>query len=359
MLEQMYSYGVEQLHTCCDPATGLRAIIAIHSTRRGPAIGGCRFIHYPQEQAALNDALRLAQGMSYKAALAGLPHGGGKAVIIRPDTAFDRSALMQAFGRMINQLNGDYITAMDSGTQVSDMNQIAQQTHFVTCTSQTGDPSPWTALGVYEGILTSVEQRYGSRDLKGCHINLQGLGHVGMALAQKLYDAGAQLTVCDLSPALTNEAEKRFNACTVNPESIYREKADIFCPCGLGAVINEHTLEQLQVDIVAGSANNQLQTPEQGDRLHQRGILYAPDYLLNAGGLIFVARIHAGHKPEQIRSQVAHIGSTLKQLYQQSEQQGCAPHRIADQQAQAIVAGSAGHSMAMSAGSNRKVDPAA
>jgi len=337
MLDQMEHAGLERLHFAQDPTTGMRAIIAIHSTRRGPAIGGCRFLPYNREQDAITDAIRLAQGMSYKAALAGLPHGGGKAVLIKPEGDFDRQALMQAFGAMVEQMGGDYITAMDSGTRISDMDAIATRTRHASCTTTFGDPSPWTALGVFEGIKASVLYRLGQSDLQGCRVALQGLGHVGFALARHLYKAGAELTVTDTQPALTQQAAYEFGARVVSPEHIYAEDADVFCPCGLGGVINNNSLQQLKVSIVAGSANNQLLAPGHGEQLHRNNVLYAPDYLINAGGLIFVALQHAGKNTAQIHEQVMQIGSTLKQLYLQAEQQHCATHCMADQQAQAII----------------------
>lgn len=341
MLDQMENAGLERLHFGQDTATGMRAIIAIHSTRRGSAIGGCRYIPYPREQDAITDAIRLAQGMSYKAALAGLPHGGGKAVIIQPDKALSRTALMAAFGRMVDSLGGDYIAAMDSGTEVTDMDAIAESTPFVTCTSTFGDPSPWTALGVFEGIKASLQHRYGCDELRDCHIAIQGLGHVGFTLARQLKAAGAELTVTDINPQRLQQVSEHLGARSVAPEQIYSVAADVFSPCGLGAVINNDTLDQLKVQIIAGSANNQLLAPGHGEQLHRSNILYAPDYLINAGGLIFVALQHTQAGQEKIQQQVLQIGSTLKRLYAQAELQQCATHRMADQQAEAIIAQSA------------------
>ena len=337
MLDQMEDAGLERLHFAVDAVTGMRAIIAIHSTRRGPAIGGCRFIPYADEADAVTDAIRLARGMSYKAALAGLPHGGVKAVVIKPDHPFDRRALMQAFGRMIEGLGGDYITAMDSGTQVTDMDAISETTRYVTCTSTFGDPSPYTALGVFEGIKASLKHRHGSANLEGCHVAIQGLGHVGYALARHLHQAGAELTVADINSNLVEKAVNEFDARPVPADLIYQVNADIFSPCGLGAILNDKTIDQLKTGIIAGSANNQLLAPSHGEQLHQRGILYAPDYLINAGGLIFVALHHAGQDSDLIHQKVLKIGTTLQQLYQHASQQNTATHQIADQQAEAII----------------------
>lgn len=337
MFELMETNGLERLHLASDPETGLQAIIAIHSTARGPAIGGCRFIHYDSDQDALVDAARLARGMSYKAALAGLPHGGAKAVIMQPEQPFDRPALMRAFGRFVDDIGGHYITAMDSGTQTTDMDAISQSTRWVSCTSQGGDPSPYTALGVFEGIKASVLHHSGKQHLNGQHVALQGLGHVGYAVARLLYEAGAHLTVSDIDPTKVLKAVNEFGAKAVSADKIYSVACDVFCPCGLGAVINDHTLQQLECSIVAGSANNQLARDAHGELLHKRGILYAPDYLINAGGLIFVALQYAGKESAVIRAKVKEIGPTLGQLFQQARQEQRPTHLIANERAEAII----------------------
>lgn len=337
MFELIESNGLERLHLASDPATGLRAIIAIHSTARGPAIGGCRFIQYNSDEDAIIDAARLARGMSYKSALAGLPHGGAKAVIIQPSGTYDRNALMQAFGRFVNDIGGQYITAMDSGTQTTDMDAISQTTRWVSCTSSSGDPSPYTALGVFEGIKAAVMHRSGSHALGGLHVAVQGLGHVGYAVARLLYDAGAHLTVTDIDSAKVLKAVNEFGAKAVAADKIYAVDCDIFCPCGLGAVINDHTVHQLNCNIVAGSANNQLARENHGELLHKRGILYAPDYLINAGGLIFVALHYAGQDSAAIRSKTIEIGPALSQLFQQARQEQRPTHVIANERAEAII----------------------
>lgn len=337
MLELMENADLERLHFGLDRDTGLQAIVAIQSTSRGSAMGGCRFIKYSSEQDAITDAARLAKGMSYKSAIAGIPHGGGKAVIIMPDQPFDRRALLQAFGRFIDQLGGQYITAMDSGTTMADMDIINRETRWVTCTSQFGDPSPYTALGVFAGIKAAVNHQFGSDNLHDCRINLQGLGNVGYAVAEHLYKAGAKLCVTDLNPHLVEKAAKELDARCVNPDQIYLEPADIFCPCGLGSIINPSTLQKLDVKIIAGSANNQLATPDIGQTLQQSGILYAPDYVINAGGLIFVALKHDQVAQEQIDQQIQNIGATLSTLFQQSVSSGHSPAQLADQRAEHII----------------------
>jgi len=337
MFKQMESNGTERLHICNDPHSGLKAIVAIHSTLRGPAIGGCRFIHYADDASAITDALRLARGMSYKAALAGLPHGGAKAVIIKPDTEFNRAALMQRFGEFVDSIGGDYITAMDSGTQISDMDQIHKTTQFVTCTQATGDPSPYTALGVFEGIKASVKFKLQRSSLRGVHVSIQGLGHVGYEVARLLYQAGAKLTVTDIDSARMQQCQSNFAATCVEPDEIYSVAADVFCPCGLGAIINDATINQLKVAIVAGSANNQLAEEHHGDQLAAQGVLYAPDYLINAGGLIFVALQYAQKTPSQIRHKVIHIGQSLTHLFQEAAITGQGVHRLANSQAEEII----------------------
>jgi leucine dehydrogenase len=341
MFEQMESAGLQDLHFAADPATGLRAIIAIHSTTLGPAIGGCRFIPYASDADAITDAIRLARGMSYKAALAGLPHGGAKAVIMKPPQEQDRQALMAAFGQFIDNLGGRYITAMDSGTQVQDMDAIATRTHWVSCTSRTGNPSPSTAQGVFEGISCAVRHKLGHHSLCGIRVALQGLGHVGFELARLLHGAGAQLTVCDLDEQRCARAVQAFGARRVDASEIYGVEADVFSPCGLGAILNDDSIPLLRSRIIAGSANNQLAEARHGDSLHRRGILYAPDYLINAGGLIFVALNHARASAEQISAKVHSIGAELQVLFKQADALDTATSLLADQRAETIIAAAA------------------
>ncbi len=337
MFRQMESAGLQDLHFWQDPDTGLQAIIAIHDTFRGPAIGGCRFIHYTDTAAAIDDAIRLAKGMSYKSALAGLPHGGGKSVILKPTKLHNRDLLMQSFGRFVDSLDGRYITAMDSGTQISDMDNIARSTRYVTCTQDMGDPSPSTAQGVFAGIKASLQYRLGSNDLDNVHIALQGLGHVGWALAMLLHNAGARLSVTDIDPKKTARAKTELGAVVVSPHEIYDVEADIFCPCGLGAIISPDTINRLRCGIIAGSANNQLADDSMGEALYQRGILYAPDYLINSGGLIFVALQHARHHEQAIRQKVSTIYDALLELYQHADTDQLSTSHVADIRAEAII----------------------
>ncbi len=344
MFTQMEYQGTSDLHLFHDAATGLKAIIAIHSTALGAAIGGCRFIEYNTDDDAIQDALRLAKGMSYKAALAGLPHGGGKSVIIKPRQPFDRRELMLAFGECVQQLQGRYITAMDSGTLTTDMDAIAEKTRWVSCTSSAGDPSPYTSLGVIEGIKSAVKYLFDKDNLEGIRIAIQGLGHVGMAVASHLTMEGAHLTVTDTKTSLIKTAVEEYKATAVAPDDIYATDVDIFCPCGLGGVLNKNTIPQIKAQIIAGSANNQLLTPEDGYALDRRQILYVPDYVINSGGLIFVALAHANEDQQTIHHQVANIGQTLTQLFRTSQTSAIPPFALANQQAESIISAAAFHS---------------
>ncbi|MFC6671714.1 Glu/Leu/Phe/Val dehydrogenase family protein [Marinobacterium aestuariivivens] len=248
---------------------------------------------------------------------------------------------MRSFGRFVETLGGRYITAMDSGTRVADMDAIATETRWVSCTSDAGDPSPYTARGVFEGICAAVRHRLGRDQLSGVRVALQGLGHVGFAVARHLHDAGARLIVCDLDPQRVTAAIQAFGARTVAPEEIYAAPADVFCPCGLGAVLNDVSIAQLQCAIVAGSANNQLAEPRHGEQLRNRGILYAPDYLINAGGLIFVALHHARAPARAIDNKVRGIGDQLKALFEQADRERRPTSEVADSRAESIIASAA------------------
>lgn len=339
MFAQMEAVRLEALHLAHDPATGLRAVIAIHNTRLGPALGGCRFLAYADEDSAIRDAMRLAQGMSYKAALAGLAQGGGKAVIMRPARLNDRAALFEAFGRMVESLGGRYITAVDSGTSSADMDCIARQTSHVTSTSRAGDPSAHTALGVFSGIRATALARLGSDDLEDLRIAIQGLGHVGYALAELLAAAGAELLVSDLDPGLVQLAVEQFGAHPVPSEALLATPCDILAPCGLGGVFNSHTVAQLRCAAVAGAANNPLIHPGVADELEARGILYAPDYVINSGGLIYVSLQHDGAPPERITAQMREIPRRLTDIYAHAQAEKRSPARVADQQAERLLFG--------------------
>jgi leucine dehydrogenase len=322
----------EQVLFSTDAATGLRCIIAIHSTARGPGFGGCRVWRYAHDQAALTDALRLSQGMSLKNALADLPFGGGKAVILQPALAFDRAALFAAFGRAVKAAQGRYITAEDVGSSTADMLQVKAQTPFVSGIHRPGsfggDPSPKTAYGVFVAIEQGLRHHL-HRGLAGSTVAVQGLGAVGMNLAERLHDAGARLVVADVHEAKAHEAVVRFGARAVDVDDILAEPCDVLAPCALGAALNAQTVPRVRAAIVCGAANNQLATPDDGDALHARGVLYLPDYLVNAGGIVSVAREYLAQGDETaVMHEVGRIGERVSKLLERAG--GAAPGRVAD-----------------------------
>lgn len=325
------NYG--DVHIKFDPQTGLRAIVAIHNLNRGPAIGGCRIAHYSTVDAAIEDALRLGFMMSYKAAISNLPHGGAKAVIIKPKVIQDRPAFLRAFGDFVQDLGGRYITAMDSGTSESDMDIISERTKFVTCTSASGaggDPSPTTAFGVRRSIEAAVKFKMGRDSVEGVHVTIQGVGHVGYYLAKELHERGAVLTVCDINQDSVDRCVKEFGATAVSVNDIFDVKADVFAPCALGKILNLETIKRLRVGIVAGSANNQLAHHKHAALMHERGILYAPDFLANAGGLIYVAAIYDHGSAEQANQQVSEIYDLLMPIFERSIAENIATNVIAE-----------------------------
>jgi leucine dehydrogenase len=327
-----YDYG--EVHLKLDKATGLKAIVAVHDTRLGPALGGCRFIHYDTDEAGIVDALRLARGMTYKAALAGLPHGGGKSVIIRPKAHFDRVALFRAFGEFLQDLRGHYITAEDSGTGLEDMEVIRSVTKHVTGVDPahggSGDPSPFTALGVRRGIEAFVKFKLGKDKLAGIHVAVQGVGHVGYHLCRELKEAGATLSVADVDPLKVERAVRELGAKAVSLEAIFDVDCDVFAPCALGSALNDETIPRLKATIVAGAANNQLAEPRHGDDLHARGILYAPDYAINAGGLVNVAQEVAGYDADKARTKTLKIYDTMWDIAERSKKLNAPTHKVAD-----------------------------
>ena len=323
--------GHEQVVYSHDDATGLRAIVAIHNTRRGPALGGCRMWPYAGEAAALEDALRLSRGMTYKAAMAGLDLGGGKAVIIGDAKADKTEALMKAFGRAVDRLNRRYITAEDVGTTVADMDTIGTVTdHVVGVTGGAGDPSNSTAHGVFIGIRAAVRHKLGRDTLDGLHVAVQGVGHVGRFLCDYLHKAGARLSVTDIDRAALERAERDFGATAVGPDEIFGLDCDLFAPCALGAVVNDATLPRLKCPIVAGSANNVLDAARHGAALRRAGILYAPDYVINAGGLIDVARFALGFDIEAARARLHRIDDTLTEVFARADAEDRPTGEVAD-----------------------------
>ncbi len=329
----------QDLHFKWDPNTGMQAIVAIHSTRLGPAFGGCRFVNYDHTDSAIIDALRLAKGMSYKSAATGLNYGGGKSVIIKPRGNFDRKALFAAFGRFIHELNGRYITAKDSGTTLEDMDIIAEQTPYVASTSSMNDPSPYTAHGVRLGIAAAVKFKLGRESLEGITVAIQGAGYVGYYLAQELHKVGAKLIMTDVDAAACERVKQAFNATIVAPEAIYGVDCDVFAPAALGAIINEDTITQLQCSIVAGATNNQLAEPIHGYALKERGILYAPDYVINSGGIIQAASIYDKLDEAQITTKIEHLYDVLLDIFGRAQAADLPTHVIADQMALARLNG--------------------
>ncbi len=331
---QMANYDYGEVHVARDQASSLRAIVAIHDTRLGPSLGGCRFLYYEKEEAGFVDALRLARGMTYKAALAGVEHGGGKSVLLKPRGHFDRSALFRAFGEFVEKLGGRYITAEDSGTGLEDMEVIRQVTKHVTGVGVdnggSGDPSPFTALGVRRGIEACAKAKLGRVDLSGLHIVVQGIGHVGYYLCKELHDKGVSLTVADVDPLKAERAQREFGAKIVPLEHIFDEECDVIAPCALGSALNDETIPRLRCKIVAGAANNQLAEPRHGDALYQRGILYAPDYAINAGGLINVAQEVKGYDAEESRRRTMNIYDTILEIAERSVRAAAPTYRIAD-----------------------------
>jgi leucine dehydrogenase len=327
--------GHEQVVLCHDEASGYRGIVAIHSTMLGPALGGTRFWQYGSDEEAVVDALRLARGMTYKNAVAGLNLGGGKSVIIGDNRTTDREMLFRAHGRFVESLGGRYITAEDVGTSTADMDYVHMETDYVTgLAGRSGDPSPVTAHGVFRAIQASARHRWGSDDLVGRRVLLQGCGHVGYYLAKELHEAGAQLTATDIDGDRVDRVKKDFGAEPVDTDDIYGAEADIFAPCALGAVINDQTLPKLKVEIVAGAANNQLQEARHGDQLEEKGILYAPDYVANAGGVINVYSELAGWSSARAFRKADEIYDTVLRVFQIAKQDGVPTHEAADRLAE-------------------------
>jgi leucine dehydrogenase len=325
----------EQVVFCRDAAAGLSAVIAIHDTRLGPALGGCRMWDYDTTAEAVTDALRLSRGMTYKNALAGLDLGGGKAVILGDSRRDKTPALMAAFGRHVEALGGRYITAEDVGISTEDIEQAARVTAHARGTAATGlgDPSPYTALGVHCGIKAALAHRFGSDALAGRRVVIQGLGHVGWDLAERLSGEGAELVVADLHADAVQEAADHFGARVVDPGEAHRIEADVFAPCALGAGLNAETIPELGAPIVAGAANNQLATDEDGRRLVARGILYAPDYAINAGGVISIALAEPGGSDGVVVERVSAIGKTLGAIFARAEREKRPTGEVADEMA--------------------------
>ena len=337
MFELMERRDHEQVTFWSEPEIGYRGIVAIHDTSLGPALGGTRFWHYASDRDALVDALRLSRGMTYKAAITGLNLGGGKSVIIGDNRTTDREMIFRAHGRAVDSLKGRYITAEDVGTSVDDMEYVRMETDSVVGVyGRSGDPSPVTAYGVYRGIKACAQFRYGSDSLDGRHVTVQGVGHVGYFLCEYLAQEGAKLTVTDIDAERVARVVEEFGARAVPLDEIYGVEADIFAPCALGAVLNDDTLDVLSVDIVAGAANNQLAVERiHGPEIERRGILYAPDYVINAGGLCNVYGELHDWKQERARRKAGEIYGTLLRIFERARHEGiptnAAANRLAEQ----------------------------
>jgi len=334
----------EQVVFCQDKASGLKAVIAIHDTTLGPALGGTRIWNYNTEAEAIEDALRLAKGMTYKNAAAGLNLGGGKAVIIGDAGKVKSEALFRAFGRYIESLNGRYITAEDVGTTVQDMDYIHMETDSVLGHSRgtgVGDPSPVTALGIYKGIKSAAKAAFDTDDLKDKTIAVQGVGHVAFQLCRHLHEEGAKLVVTDINQTAVQKAVEEFNATAVEPNAIYSVDCDIFAPCALGGIINDETINTIKAKVIAGSANNQLQTDKHGEKLHEKGIVYAPDFVINSGGVINVAEeLAAQYDQESVMMKVSAIYDALDRVFAISKTENIptseAANRMAEERIEAM-----------------------
>ncbi|MFC7050823.1 Glu/Leu/Phe/Val dehydrogenase dimerization domain-containing protein [Emcibacter nanhaiensis] len=342
MIEANQFKGHEQLVYLHDKETGMKAIIAMHDTTLGPAAGGCRMWPYDNEMDAIADVLRLSRGMSYKNAVAGLDLGGGKSVIIGNPHSDKSEEMFRAFGRMVESLGGKYIAAEDVGISVEDMETVARETSHVIGLSEgehaSGDPSPFTAEGVFNGIRAAVKYKLGKEDMDGMTVAVQGLGHVGYYLCRFLHEAGAKLVVSDIHQPSIDRAVAEFGATVVAPAEILSVDCDVLAPCALGAVLNDDTIPTLKTAIVAGAANNQLARDEHGRMLKERGILYAPDYVINAGGIINVsAEARGKYDVDWVREKVSNIYNTLMTIYRRSDEENRPTNVIADELAEEII----------------------
>jgi leucine dehydrogenase len=327
----------EQVVYCSDDASGLKAIIAVHSTKLGAAVGGCRMWDYASDEEALVDVLRLSKGMTYKNAMAGLKMGGGKSVIIGDAKTRKSEALFKAFGEALNRLNGRYLSAEDVNITTSDIAIANSVTPFVTGTEgKSGNPAPFTALGTFLGIKASVKHKLNRDDLTGLKVAIQGLGSVGYALCEHLHKAGAELIITDINQTALDNAATEFNATVVGLDAIYDQDVDIYAPCALGATINDETLNRLKASIIAGCANNQLAEPRHDQALVERGILYAPDYVINAGGIINVS-FEDNYDSEKSTEKVGDIYHTLLDIYAKADAQNRPTGIIADEMAREII----------------------
>lgn len=333
----------EAVHLFRDAESGLSAIIAVHSTHLGPAAGGVRFWHYSDSTQAITDALRLSRGMSFKNAMAGLPMGGGKAVILADEAKTKTPEMLRAFGRIIDSLGGRYVTAEDVGMTDADMVVIRSETDHVSglpveSGAAGGDPGPYTALGVFLGVKAAAKRALGSDSVKDVHVAIQGIGSVGGGLAKLLAAEGARLTLADVNVDRAKALAVEYGGEAVSADEILTTEADIVSPCALGAILDEKSIAGLHCSAVAGGANNQLATPEDGQRIHDRGILFAPDYVINAGGIINVGLEYLGQGDQQeVETRIAKIPERLEQVWQESEESGDPAANVADRISRRLI----------------------
>ncbi|QDX93673.1 Glu/Leu/Phe/Val dehydrogenase [Brevibacterium sp. JNUCC-42] len=342
IFDYLQKYDYEQLVLCQDETSGLKAIIVIHDTTLGPALGGTRMWMYNSEEEAIEDALRLSRGMTYKAAAAGLNLGGGKAVIIGDPRKDKSEELFRAFGRFVQGLNGRYITAEDVGTTVADMDLIYQETNYVTGVSPAfgsgGNPSPVTAYGVYRGMKAAAKRGFGHDDLSGKTIAVQGVGNVAYNLCRYLHEEGANLIVTDINMENVQRAVVDFGAKAVGVNEIFGVECDIFSPCALGAIINDDTIPQFKAKVIAGAANNQLKEERHGDTIQEMGIVYAPDYVINAGGVINVADELHGYNRERAMKKVETIYDNMNRVFEIADRDNIPTYKAADRMAEERIA---------------------
>ncbi|MCR6110521.1 Glu/Leu/Phe/Val dehydrogenase [Bacillus sp. A301a_S52] len=338
LFKYMETYDYEQTVVCQDKESGLKAIIAIHDTTLGPALGGTRMWTYQSEEEAFEDALRLAKGMTYKNAAAGLNLGGGKTVIIGDPRKDKNEAMFRAFGRFIQGLNGRYITAEDVGTTVEDMDLVYSETDYVTGISpafgSSGNPSPVTAYGVYVGMKAAAKEAFGDDSLEGKNIAVQGVGNVAFSLCRYLHEEGARLIVTDINKEAVKQAVEAFGAKAVDINDIYSVECDIYSPCALGATINDETIPQLKAKIIAGAANNQLKETRHGDIIQEKGIVYAPDYVINSGGVINVADELVGYNRERAMKKVETIYDSITKIFDIAKRDGIPSYEAANRMAE-------------------------
>ncbi len=342
IFETLAQSGHEQVVFCHNKDAGLKAIIAIHNTVLGPALGGLRMWSYKTEQDALNDVLRLSRGMTYKAAVSGLNLGGGKAVIIGDPSRDKSEALFRAFGRFVNSLNGRYITAEDVGIDVNDMEYVFRETEYVTGVHQvhggSGDPSPFTAFGTLQGLMATLNAAFGNEDVGNYSYAVQGVGHVGFEFVKLLRDQGAKVWVTDINKDAVNRCVEEYGCEAVGLDEIYDVPADVYSPCALGGTLNEHTLPRLKCKVICGAANNQLANDAIGDEIQKRGILYAPDYAVNAGGLMNVSLEIDGYNRERAMRMMRTIYYNLGKIFQIARRDDIPTYKAADRMAEERIA---------------------